>query len=371
VLSAATEGCRNGKAESIGPVRPFAIEQFFARRVAETASGGQDSQDTRQMATRFRIHDPALLYFDAVRRAASIRGAARRLNVASSAINRQIIGLEAELGMKLFDRLPGGLRLTAAGEILAGHVTTVLQDAERTRSELDALAGLRTGHIEIATLEGLCHQVIPTAIQTLGLQSSRITVGIGILPTADIPEAVASGEAHLGLAFEVRPRAELRKIAAARLPLGVVVRRDSPLARRGTLSLRDCADQQFILPRANFANREQLVAALSSADMRGRMLVDAGSIELMTQLVRRGLGVAFMTRIGIEEELAEGEIVHVPLLRGRGPVVSELGLYARAGVTLPVAAEMFARILAAQMAEAAAGGAATPRRRRAVTARGS
>ena len=55
-----------------------------------------------------RIHAAALLYFDAVRRAGSIREAARRLNVASSAVNRQILKLEAEVGAPLFDRLPGG-----------------------------------------------------------------------------------------------------------------------------------------------------------------------------------------------------------------------------------------------------------------------
>jgi hypothetical protein len=59
-----------------------------------------------------RIHSSAIHYFDAVRRAGSIREASRRLNVASSAVNRQILKLEAEIGAPLFDRLPGGLKLT-------------------------------------------------------------------------------------------------------------------------------------------------------------------------------------------------------------------------------------------------------------------
>lgn len=316
------------------------------------------------MTTRFRIHDSALHYFDVVRRAGSIRGASRRLNVASSAINRQILKLEAEIGTRLFDRLPGNLRLTAAGEILASHVTMVLQDADRAQSELDALAGLRTGHIELATLEGLCHQVVPSAIQTLGLHSSRITVGVGVLSTADIPDTVVSGEAHLGLAFEVRSRPELRKLASVRLPLGVIVRPDSALARRKSLTLRDCHDQQLILPRANFANRQQLVTSLTAEDMRGRMLVEAGSIQLMTQLVVRGLGIGFMTRIGIEMQLAKRELVHIPLLRGKTPLYSELGLFARTSAKLPVAAEAFAQILTSEIAAAESAGVALPRRRK-------
>ena len=62
-----------------------------------------------------RIHSIAIRYFDAVRKAGSIREAARQLNVASSAVNRQILKLEAEIGTPLFARLPGGLKLSSAG----------------------------------------------------------------------------------------------------------------------------------------------------------------------------------------------------------------------------------------------------------------
>ena len=144
-------------------------------------------------ARHLRIHAASLSYFDAVRRAGSIRAAARRLNVASSAVNRQILSLETEIGMPLFDRLPAGLKLTAAGEILAHHVINVLRDAERTESELDALHGLRAGRVELVTLEGLCHRIVPTAIASLGARAPRISIGVDILATEDIPDAVANG----------------------------------------------------------------------------------------------------------------------------------------------------------------------------------
>ena len=67
-------------------------------------------------ARKLRIHAPAIAYFDKVRRCGSFREAARSLNVASSAVNRQILKLEEELGASLFERLPSGLRLTPAGQ---------------------------------------------------------------------------------------------------------------------------------------------------------------------------------------------------------------------------------------------------------------
>ncbi len=309
-------------------------------------------------ANRLRVHAAALHYFDAVRRAGSIREAARRLHVASSAVNRQVLGLEAELGGPLFDRLPGGLQLTAIGEILAHHVTTVLQDAERARSELDALKGLHDGHVELVTLEGLCHRIVPDAMAAFAQRHRRVTVGVDILGTDRIPEAIAAGEAHLGLAFEVRARAELRRLAVARFRLGVVVLPGSKLASRPWARLSDCVDDPAVLPKTNFANRGQLHPVMFQAGLADRGRYEAGSIDLMKQLALRGLGVAFMTRVGIESDLLSGRLVHVPLRHGGRPIYSELGLYARAKSTLPLAAEAFAGQLTAVLERGAAEDAA-------------
>lgn len=301
----------------------------------------------------YRIHAASLHYFDAVRRAVSIREAARRLNVASSAVNRQILALEAEIGTPLFERLPEGLKLTAAGEILAHHVTGVLRDSERVQSELNALKGLQAGHVELVTLEGLCHRIVPDALAAMSARYPRVTVGVDIIGTNEIPAAITNGDAHLGLAFEVRPRPELRRIASVRFRLGAVVSPDSAVAKRSDVSFNELRDQPVILPKSNFANRGQLHPVMFQAGMTNRMRYEAGSIDLMKQLVSRGLGVAYMTRAGIETELEAGQLVHVKLRHGRGYIHSELGLYARADTHLSIAAEMFAHYLSITLAAAA------------------
>lgn len=305
---------------------------------------------------RLRIHSAALGYFDAVRRYGSIRAAARRLNVASSAVNRQILALEAELQAPLFDRLPAGLKLTAAGEILARHVTTVLRDAEWMASELRSLKGLQTGHVELVTLEGICHHIVPQAIARMNDRYPHVTIGVGILDTGEIPTAIVNGEAHLALAFQVRSRPELRCVAVADFRLGAVVLPDSPLAGRASVSINDLRDHPLILPKPNFANREQLHPVMVSAGMLSKGRYEAGSTDLMKQLVLRGLGVALMTRVGIESEILTGRLVHVPLRRGREFVQSELGIYTRANTPLPLAAEMLAHHLAEVLKETAAAG---------------
>ncbi|WP_179208886.1 LysR family transcriptional regulator [Salinicola salarius] len=82
----------------------------------------------------------SLRYFEEVARQGSLRKAAERLHVAASAVNRQILKLEAELGVPLFERLPRGLRLSAAGELMLYQIRQWQRD-ERHLLEPWAISG--------------------------------------------------------------------------------------------------------------------------------------------------------------------------------------------------------------------------------------
>jgi DNA-binding transcriptional LysR family regulator len=88
----------------------------------------------------------------------------------------------------------------------------------------------------------------------------------------------------------------------------------SPQALKTGLSFNDPRDHSVTLPKENFANRDPLSSVMFRAGMIGRGRYDAGSIELMKQLVTRNLGVALATRVGLETEL----LLHIPLHQGRG-----------------------------------------------------
>ena len=85
------------------------------------------------------LHSRKLQYIDEIARCGSIRKAAARLNVASSAINRQILALEEELGAQIFERMPRGLKLTAAGELCIEHIREVLKTYERMEARIRGL----------------------------------------------------------------------------------------------------------------------------------------------------------------------------------------------------------------------------------------
>jgi DNA-binding transcriptional LysR family regulator len=302
--------------------------------------------------TNMRIHSPALKYFDAVREAGSIREAARRLNVASSAVNRQILKLEAELGTPLFQRLPSGLKLSSAGEVLTRHVAIVLRDAERTKSELDALKGVRTGRVQIMAVEGLNADFLPQVIERMAHNYSRVRVKVNTAGSKSVPDAVINGEVDLGLAFSIQRNPELHQLAVGRFRLGAVMAHDHPLAGRKSVRIGDCADYPLIFSDVQLSIRPLLHPVIVNAGRSITPAIEANSIELMKRLAQRRVGIAFMSRIGLEPELLAGSLVHVPL-DDRGPVFTELALYMRANANLPVAVDAFVQIASAELARRA------------------
>ena len=120
------------------------------------------------------MHASVLRYFVCVARAGSIRQASEELHVASSAISRQILKLEEELGTSLFERLPNGLRLTRAGEIVLSHARNTLHDFDIMKGELGDLEGKKTGRVRIACLDSLAIQFLPDRVMAFNRQHPAV-----------------------------------------------------------------------------------------------------------------------------------------------------------------------------------------------------
>src|SRR5271156_553249 len=120
------------------------------------------------------LHGRLLTYLHEVARLGSMRKAAERLNVAASAINRQILALEEELGTPIFQRMPRKLVLTAAGEVIIRHVRQTLKDLEQARSKIEDLKGLRRGEITVAMMSGLAANIVPRIVAVFQRSNPRV-----------------------------------------------------------------------------------------------------------------------------------------------------------------------------------------------------
>jgi DNA-binding transcriptional LysR family regulator len=259
------------------------------------------------------LHSRMLRYLDEVARSGSIRKAASRLNVASSAINRQIIALEQELGAKLFDRLGRQLRLTASGELLIAHVRQTLKEHDRLRVTLEDLKGLRRGQVTIATMGGLAAYVLPPVLADFRRLHPGVSVQVAVLPVNEVVAAVIAGEADLGFGFNLPQPPGLQTFSTVESRLGAAVPPTHSLARLASISLSVCAEHPLVMPRAGMTLRALLDDGFARLGITPEPVVETNSIELMKQSALLGLGVAFLNEVDVEMERRNGQIAFVPL----------------------------------------------------------
>src|ERR1700747_3733578 len=132
------------------------------RRQARPLLSAADRANTK---SRNRLRPPRVLtYVDAVARYGSIRKAAEALNIASSALNRQILDIEMDLGAPLFERLPRGVRVTSAGEAFLVYARLVISELKAVESRIEQLRGLVRGQVSVAAAESVAGELLPAAI---------------------------------------------------------------------------------------------------------------------------------------------------------------------------------------------------------------
>lgn len=261
------------------------------------------------------LHNRLLNYLDEVVRCGSIRAASRKLNIASSAINRQILALEADLGTPIFDRLPRRLRLTAVGELLIEHVRTTLRSHERLGAQIADFTGLRWGRVTVATVGTVAAEILPTVIASFRNDFPRSTIDVRMV--GDVLANIQSDEVDLGIGFDLPVPPGIRAVFDIPVILGAVMRPDHPLANRSSVSLATCSGFPLILPSKEMSSRPILDRGLQDLEASVKATIITNSSELMKQAAKRDQGIAFLTNLNVHEEHVRGELVFVPLTESK------------------------------------------------------
>jgi len=259
------------------------------------------------------LHGRMLRYLDEVVKCGSIRKAASRLNVSASAISRQILSLEKDIEAPIFERMPNGLRLTATGEILIGHVRTTIQEHQRARAQMAALKGLIRGEATIATMGGLAGSLLSEVVRDFRVAYPGVRLIVRVLSGEAIVQSVLSGDAHIGLAYGLPHHPRLYRAIEFDHPIGVVVARDHPFAIRRSVRFVDCLPHPLVMMERGMSLREA-VEALVPVNAWCAPAVETNSLEMIKRLARTSPNVAFLNFIEVEEELRSGELIFVPLV---------------------------------------------------------
>ncbi|MBV9272886.1 MAG: LysR family transcriptional regulator [Verrucomicrobia bacterium] len=258
-----------------------------------------------------------LFLFRAVAEAGGFSRAAEQIHVSQPAISMQVGELEAQLGLALFHRLGRGVKLTAAGKLLLGYAQrlgALAVDAEQAMAEVK---GLRRGHLAIGASTTIGVYLLPDLLGEYRRRYPDIDLQFDIANTEDIERRLVDGTLDAGLTEGLPPdRRELETVVFLRDQLVPIARPDHPRLKCGRkpLTLRQLCAEPMIVREAGSGTREVIDRALAKRGQKfQRPPLILGSTEAIKRAVAAGLGVAIVSHLTIQTELAAGQLAILPL----------------------------------------------------------
>ena len=250
--------------------------------------------------------------FRTVARHGSITTAARALSFTQSAVSRQIAALEADIGARLFDRLPRGVTLTEEGRELLPHAEAVLDRLAAARRDLEDLRGLGRGRLRVGAFPTAVAALVPRAMASFRSSHPEISLSLVEGVTPRLLERLLAEEADVAVVSTSptgeldRERFDLRHLLDERLL--VAVARDHRLARRRSVRLADLAQDAFVVGSATAEN--SLLRASLPSGFSPRIDIVAAEWTGKLGCVAAGLGVALVPALA-----ARGTPPDIALLR--------------------------------------------------------
>ncbi|WLS77440.1 LysR family transcriptional regulator [Erwinia pyri] len=254
-----------------------------------------------------------LLYFTEVARQGSFRKASDTLHVAASSIDRQILRVEKELAMPLFERHPTGLRLTAAGELLLHAANNWKKDFSRVREQLDDLRGLRRGHVRIATIDAINRHFFSSMLKKVHQDYPNISFTLTTMNNIDIQQALIAGDADFGIMLNPQSSKELQVQAFAEINLGIVVPKGHPLEGRKGVRFSQCLEYSFIIPSAPLMLSGPVEALLNNNGGIVNEVAVSNNIHMIRSLIKEKIGIGILCWLDIMDEVYDQQLVFIPL----------------------------------------------------------
>lgn len=230
-------------------------------------------------------------YFVAVADMGSVSAAADVVHVTQPAISRQLRQLEIELGVDLFVRSAGRLRLSAAGREFLPYARDVLHRADGARAAARSYAAGRLERITIAAPTTTLTDVIAPFLATLGPDDPMPTVFES--GPREAYDALRHG-ADLAIVTEP-PQAPLASAALAVLPVWAYVPADHPWAARGSIGLDELAGETVLALTGGFKPRQILDAELRAVQLSPEHVVECSNPQVAQALAAAGRGIAVVS----------------------------------------------------------------------------
>jgi molybdate transport repressor ModE-like protein len=275
-----------------------------------------------------------------IERQGSVSAAAAAIGIGQPSASQHLRLLEAAAGQRLVERTGRGSRLTDAGQVLAARAAQALASLGAADEELGALAGLQTGtiHLGASTAPGV--YLLPDTLGCFRRAYPGVTVEVEVAASGEILKRLLTGRVQLALvgATHADERIELEPFLEDEI-VGVVKPGSAPLENGALAPAR--LSEFMLLARESDSSSQQIVdEELRAIGIRPAGVWELGSSEAIKRAAREGLGLAFLSRYAVAEEVERGDLESFRLA-GRPPLVRHFSVARLAGRPLSPAEASF------------------------------
>jgi DNA-binding transcriptional LysR family regulator len=254
-----------------------------------------------------------LAIFFGIAESGNLGAAAKRLSISQPALSRQLKWFEDRLGVVLFERLPRGMRLTQAGEILRDYASRLFEIERAASRAMQEIANVDRGQLMLGASNTIGTYLLPVWLAAFRTRYPKISVSVFVGNT----EQVAQGVADLRFAFGfIEGPLHVPDLRVERLMQDEIL----PVAASGHAALNqkrlDPASLRtlpLLMREEGSGTRELVSAALGDFDIIPTNVMHLGNTEALKQAAVQGGGIAWLPRCSIESELASGDLVALKL----------------------------------------------------------
>jgi len=250
--------------------------------------------------------------FLAVAENRSFSRAAQKLHRTQPAVSQTIRKLESDIGEPLFDRSSRDANLTDAGRLLVDYAEKLLNLRSEAGSAITELRELHAGKLAIAANEFTSIYLLPV-LEKFRHQSPMIKVAVQRSLSSQIAQDILNHKVEMGMLSFTPDVPGLRCIVVYKDELAFVMHPRHPLASAKEVHIRQLGAESFIAHNVPSQYRAKVLEAFRRHKTPLNMQVELPTIEAIKRFVAMGNGVALVPGLSVENDLARGDLVRVPV----------------------------------------------------------
>lgn len=251
-----------------------------------------------------------LRMFAAVGELGSFSKAADSLHLSQPAVSKGIRELEAEVGEPLLDRNRSGVVLTETGVRFFKHARELVAAEKRIEWDLSQLRGLNVGRLRIGASTSIATYMLPRVITKFHERHANIDFVLLSANKEKVIELLLEHDLDIGVVSDEVLNEQIAKTFWRTDEVVLVMAPEHPLAGLASPILASALDDQLLVIREpRSGSRSLILDALSSQEVSPRGLMEVGSTETIKQIVAAGVGMAFVSRDAVADQVALGRLV--------------------------------------------------------------